>query len=131
MGFLMGRSTAISVVADDDDDARALVANLLRRLGSNVFEVSDGAQLLARVRALADADAQVNLVISDIGMPECDGIAATQQLLRSDPRLTVVLMTAFADQATVKRAIASGARHVLRKPFSLTALEELVVGLQV
>jgi CheY-like chemotaxis protein len=43
-------TSGVTVVADDDDDARALVANLLRQLGLRVFEVSDGAQLLARVQ---------------------------------------------------------------------------------
>jgi two-component system response regulator FlrC len=72
----------------------------------------------------------VTLVVSDIGMPECDGIAATRQLLRSRPELTIVLMTAFGDQATFKRAMASGAQHVLRKPFSLAVLKTLIVGLR-
>lgn len=118
--------TGLAVVADDDDDARALVANLLRHLGLQVFEACDGSELIARVHELVGGDEEVTLVISDIGMPECDGIAATHALLRSYPSLTVVLMTAFADQATFKLAMASGAQHVLRKPFSLTALEALI-----
>lgn len=123
-------TSGVTVVADDDDDARALVANLLRQLGLKVCEVSDGAQLLARVHQLGGGDEEVTLVVSDIGMPECDGISATQQLLGSYPTLTVVLMTAFGDQATFKRARASGAQHVLRKPFSLSALEALIVRLR-
>jgi CheY-like chemotaxis protein len=123
-------TSGVTVVADDDDDARALVANLLRQLGLKVCEVSDGAQLLARVQAQGQGDEDVTLVVSDIGMPECDGIAATRQLLCSRPKLKIVLMTAFGDQTTFKRARESGAQHVLRKPFSLAALETLILALR-
>lgn len=123
-------SSSLAVVADDDEDARTLVASLLRQLGLQVVEVCDGSELITRVHELIRGDEEVTLVISDIGMPECDGIAATHALLESYPSLTVVLMTAFGDQATFKLAMTSGAQHVLRKPFSLGALEALIERLR-
>lgn len=124
------RAEGIAVVADDDEDARGLVAGVARKLGLRVIEASDGIHLLTCVRDVWQHDEKVMLVISDIGMPQCDGIQATQELLRSEPSLPVVLMTAFSDQATVKSAKASGALLVLRKPFSLSALEKVIAEVQ-
>jgi CheY-like chemotaxis protein len=120
------RGQAFAVVADDDDDARALVVALVRRRGFHVIEAKDGADLLREVSALLDRNERVELVISDIGMPSCDGIEAAEQLLQREPSLFLILMTAFGDQATVRRAREAGARHVLRKPFALATLEQLL-----
>jgi CheY-like chemotaxis protein len=114
------------VVADDDEDARTLVADAVRKLGLSVSEATDGCQVLEHAEAIWQRGEEVALVISDIGMPQCDGIEATRKLLRIRAGLPVLLMTAFSDQATVKKAMASGARHVLRKPFSLTVLDQAI-----
>jgi len=116
----------LAVVADDNDDARMLVSSAARRLGFAVREASSGSELLGCVRDAWAHDEKVALVISDIGMPEGDGIDVTRTLLASNPQLHVVLMTAFGDQATVKRAREAGALHVLRKPFSLAALDKVL-----
>jgi CheY-like chemotaxis protein len=125
--MMQSNTGGLAVVADDDDDARELVAGRARMLGLRVVEACDGAHLLSCVRALWRDDENVTLVISDIGMRECDGIEATYQLLLSHPALPILLMTAFGDQLTVRRAKESGARDVLRKPFSLALLEKLIL----
>lgn len=120
------RDGRIVVVAENDDDARELVAQALQGLGFRVIEASSGEELLLRTYELLDAAHHVSLVISDIGMPGCDGIEATRRLQARAPTLPVILMTAFGDAGVYHRAVQAGARQLLRKPFSLAALQEAV-----
>jgi CheY-like chemotaxis protein len=123
----MSMSERMIVLAENDDDARALVADTLRRLGFAVLEARDGNELLEHVKRLRDGGRTVALVLSDISMPGCDGIEATRRLIDANPGQRVLLMTAFGDQATLQRATQAGAFAILRKPFSLGSLEELVL----
>ncbi|MCA9586167.1 MAG: response regulator [Myxococcales bacterium] len=113
-------------VADDDDDACALVANALRRAGFEVHQAHNGHELLACFKEHATARA---LVVSDIGMPECDGIEATIAVKKLAPQAVIVLVTAFVDQATAVVARDAGAAVVLHKPLDLRALLRTVHAL--
>ena len=115
-----------AVVADDDEDARFLVAAALRRAGFRVSEASDGLELLAIVEA---SDFSTLLVVSDIGMPGCDGIAAAQLLRGRDATLPIVLITANTDPETMEDAMLAGADHVFYKPLDLRQLVDVVVEL--
>src|SRR5688500_4343272 len=99
-------------VADDDDDMRTLMASAFRRAGFDVRESRDGEDLLTRFFALASDRA---IVVSDIGMPMCDGIAATAALKQRAPHTPVVLVTAFGDRTTLAAARDAGADRVLLK----------------
>jgi len=105
-----------ALLADDDDDARCLIAGILRRAGFQVIEASDGRELVERYDALmAEGSVEPAVVVSDIGMPGCDGISATQ-MLRSNSLVPIVLITAFDDAETLNSARSAGADLVLFKP---------------
>lgn len=106
-------------VADDDDDACTLVANALRRGGFEVHVAHNGHELLACFMEHATERA---VVVSDIGMPGCDGIAATIAVKKLAPHALIVLVTAFVDEATVLVARDAGAAVVLHKPLDLHVL---------
>lgn len=88
---LAGASRRLVLVADDDADARQLLAHLLRRQGYEVVEASDGAEAVALVHAR-----RPDLALLDVRMPGTDGFAALAAL-RSDPAtrdLPVIMLTA-------------------------------------
>jgi response regulator NasT len=114
-----------ALVADDDEDSRTLLASVLRRAGFCVVEASDGDELIERYSAL-EAGAKPTVVVSDIGMPGCDGISATQKL-RSESPVPIVLVTAFEDQATLQSARSAGADLVLFKPVDAASLVRAVL----
>lgn len=122
------RDGRIAVVAENDDDARELVVTAVEGLGFRVVEACSGDELLLRTYALLDRAQPIAIVISDIGMPGCDGIEATRRLLARAPSLPVVLMTAFGGLGVYQRAHQAGARQLLRKPFSLAALQDAVAA---
>jgi CheY-like chemotaxis protein len=117
---------SLVLIADDDADILLLVRAVLERSGHEVVAASDGAEALASVRAR-----KPDLVVLDIAMPEVDGLEVLRRL-RADPttsELPVVLLSARAQEADVKRGFASGASAYLKKPFSPRELSEHVAEL--
>lgn len=115
-----------ALVADDDDDTRALVARALRRAGFDVVEAANGQQLIDSFDALPSAP---TIVVSDIGMPELDGIDAARVLHQKNPLMPIVLVTAFKDRLTTDSARDAGASQVLFKPLNISSLVQLAVSL--
>lgn len=114
------------LVADDDEDARGFVAGVLRRAGMNVCEACDGEELLERYKSLQVLASDGLIVVSDVGMPGCDGILATGELRRTSPNVPIVIVTAFEDAATSRQAYEAGADLVLIKPVRRDTLLDAV-----
>jgi CheY-like chemotaxis protein len=114
------------LVADDDEDARAFLSAVLRRAGLKVCEACDGEELLERYRALKLLSGDGLIVVSDVGMPGCDGILATGELRKASPEVPIVIVTAHEDPATSRQAYAAGADLVLIKPVGRDTLLDAV-----
>ena len=100
------------VVADDQTVIREAVA-LMLDLQSDlevVATAANGAEAVAR--ALAE---RADVVLMDLDMPVLDGAAATAQLQREAPHVTVLVLTTFGDEASVLRALDAGAAGYLTK----------------
>jgi DNA-binding NarL/FixJ family response regulator len=111
------------VLVDDQSDFRAglsaalSVEPALRVVG----EASDGAEALRVVRS-CDPD----VVLMDLRMPVLDGVQATERLSREAPRVRVVALTTFDDDALLFAALRAGACGYLLKDVSTTTLVETV-----
>ena len=108
------------LVADDEDDIRALVAVAVRRAGCTVVgSVGDGDAALTQARAeLPD------LTVLDVSMPGRTGLEVCTEL-RADPATTavrVLLLSAGASAEDVARGLAAGADAYLPKPFTVAGL---------
>jgi len=110
----------ISVI-DDDESLRVATSSLLRSMGY-------ATEYFASAEAFFDSGdtARFACVISDIQMPGMNGIDLTQRLLASEARSKVILMTARTEQDLHARARASGALHLLFKPFEAQQLLQWV-----
>lgn len=75
-----------------------------------VGEAEDGLAAIAQAQAL-----QPDLVLLDINMPKMNGITAASELRRLVPRTAIVMITMFAEQEIIDRAMAAGAHGYLRK----------------
>jgi two-component system, response regulator PdtaR len=110
-------------VADDEPDMRDYFQKCLTRMGHQVVVVAqNGQQLVERCRT-----ERPDLVITDIKMPDMDGIDAAIQLYRDRP-VPVILVSAFHDAALIERAEADHILGYLVKPIKQADLEP-VIGL--
>jgi DNA-binding response OmpR family regulator len=125
----MTDAAAVTVlVAEDDDDIRALVVYRLERSGYEVVQAQDGEEAL-RLAAECDPD----LAILDVMMPKLDGYEVTRRLRQDDAtsRLPVILLTARTQDSDVSQGFAAGADDYIRKPFSpdeLRARVQAILG---
>ncbi|HEX4445354.1 MAG TPA: response regulator [Polyangiaceae bacterium] len=117
-------SPARVLVAEDDPAMRALVVEALRKDGYVVSEASDGGRLLVTLaRDFVDeaGGEAFDLLITDLRMPVCTGLQIVEQLRAVHCRIPIILMTAFGDDGTRRRA-RSLAALLLDKPFPLAEL---------
>jgi AmiR/NasT family two-component response regulator len=111
------------VVADDEPDMRDYFRKILPRLGHAVAAVAEnGTELVARCREL-----RPDLVITDIKMPDMDGIDAAAAICRDRP-VPVILVSAFHDPELIGRAVADHIMGYLVKPIKQADLPP-VIGL--
>ncbi len=120
------------LLAEDDDDLRAVLAEALRDDGCDVVEAVDGAAALEYLAAaLAGRGGLVapDVIVSDLRMPGYSGLDLLTRVRRWDDHVPVVLITAFGDQPIHETAERLGAVAVLDKPFSIEELRATVIGL--
>jgi two-component system response regulator PilR (NtrC family) len=111
-------ATARILVTDDERSMRELLAIVLRREGYDVLVASDGATAIAALER-----GQVDLLISDIKMPDMTGIDVLRAAKTVDPTLPAIMMTAFASQDTAIEALRLGACDYMIKPFNVDELK--------
>lgn len=115
-GHQRGLPTRVSIlVVDDDAEVREIVAEFLSDAGYRVLQAEGGMDAL---RVLAEA-AVVDLVITDVRMPDISGIDLAERITRDHQGLKVILISGYfvARQTSLR---------LLRKPFRMKELEEAV-----
>jgi two-component system cell cycle sensor histidine kinase/response regulator CckA len=118
---LTGRGTVLLV--EDEDAVRSFATRALESRGYTVLSAASGVEALE----LLDEDASaVDLVVSDVVMPEMDGPTLLKELRRRRPDLKVIFVSGYAEDA-FKRNLDDSERFVfLPKPFSLKQLVQAV-----
>lgn len=104
------------LIAEDQVDLRANLAAFLRMEGFHVLEAADGREAWSLVQKSAP-----DVIISDMGMPEADGLWLLQQM-REHPELgqiPLIFLTAWADRANVQKGLDMGAADYITKPFQI------------
>jgi two-component system, response regulator PdtaR len=116
----MNRALRIAV-ADDEPDVRDYFRRILPRLGHQVVAVAQtGRELVEQCRAT-----RPDLVITDIKMPDMDGIDAATQIYRK-AAIPVILVSAYHDPEFLRRAEADHIMAYLVKPIKRTDLEPAI-----
>ena len=98
------------LLADDDEALRSALEELLRRAGHVVVGAANGTQALAKV---SDTD----VLVTDLRMPDLDGIALLREARSRRLGLEVIVMTGYGTIASAVEAMRLGARAYLTKPF--------------
>ncbi len=109
------------VIVDDDEFMRDSLMEALARPDLQVVGFGRAAEALDAV-----SDGSASLLLTDMRMPEMDGMQLLQEAKRLDPRLPVVMMTAFATVETAVQAMKRGAFDYVMKPFKAEEIDLVV-----
>ncbi|HEX2693812.1 MAG TPA: response regulator [Gemmatimonadaceae bacterium] len=113
------------LLIDDEQSVRSIVLKILRRAKYNVIEAENGD---AALKAAADHDGKIDIVVTDMYMPGMRGPEVVDALSKQRPGLRALFMSGYADQ-DARTAVPEGA-NFLHKPFSgqdLTGAVEAVL----
>ncbi|RVU14720.1 cell cycle histidine kinase CckA [Methylobacterium oryzihabitans] len=118
---LTGRGTILLV--EDEDPVRAVNGRALTARGYTVLEAASGLEAL---QIIAEREEPVDLVVSDVVMPEMDGPTLLRELRKRHPDLKVIFVSGYAEDAFRKNLPEGEEFNFLPKPFSLKQLVETV-----
>lgn len=105
------------LLAEDDGDMRRFLVKALEKAGYEVVDFDNGASAYERLR-----EEPFNLLLTDIVMPEMDGIELARRATEIDPDLKVMFITGFAAVALNPDSHAPKDAKILSKPFHLRDL---------
>jgi CheY-like chemotaxis protein len=111
------------LIADDEESMRLLVARAIAMDGHEIVTAEDGAEAL---EILTRESGAFDLLLTDIKMPVMDGIALALAVARDFPRLTVLMMTGFADQRERASGLEAIVHDVITKPFAVADIRTAV-----
>jgi two-component system cell cycle sensor histidine kinase/response regulator CckA len=118
---LTGRGTVLLV--EDEDAVRSFAARALGQRGYHVLEASTGAEALD---IFTNHHGDVDLVVSDVVMPEMDGPTLMEKLRRERPDLKIIFISGYAEDSFRKHLAENEDFMFLQKPFDLKELAAAV-----
>jgi hypothetical protein len=117
------RATARILVVDDEETFRMVVSETLQDLGFTTIQAADGSTALG----ILQSDHDIDLLVTDIGLPGMDGQQLASAARRARPDLPIVFITGYASEAVADDGLTLDASMtLLNKPFTLPALEQAV-----
>jgi len=105
------------LLAEDDNDMRLFLARALERAGHEVYSFGEGLSAYEELKVR-----EVDLLLTDIVMPEMDGIELARRAAELDPALKIMFITGFAAVALHPDSDAPRDAKILSKPFHLRDL---------
>jgi len=114
------------LVVDDEPDVEALFRQQFRRdLKAGRFTMEFvGSATAALVRAAEQKEPPLFLILSDINMPGMSGLEMLPKVRAERPDVPVIMITAYGDENTRKKAIEQGAADLMTKPIDFALLRQ-------
>lgn len=106
------KSQSSILVVDDERSMLSLLEKILSQDGYQVYLATNGREALAVIEKQ-----HVDIIITDVKMPELDGFGLLKIVKNEYPEISVIMMTGYGDTYTVKDALLLGADEYITKPF--------------
>ncbi len=117
----MAESLKRILVVDDEENTRIALTRLLSREGYEVLTAANGLEALSSLR-----NNPAELIITDLNMPEMNGLTFLRELNREYPASNVIMITAFGEVESYLEALNLGAFEYLNKPLRLEELRKVM-----
>jgi two-component system response regulator (stage 0 sporulation protein F) len=114
----LAKNAARILIVDDEENARMALARLLAKEGFLVDSVANGYEALNYLRQQV-----VNIIVTDINMPEMDGITFLRELNKNFPKMNVIMITAYGGVESYLEAMNLGAFEYINKPVKIDELK--------
>ena len=118
----MAESKGLIAVVDDDPEMRSLIEDFLRKQQYKVMTYDSGVSFIDFLKIDSEESRNLELVLSDIQMPQMNGLELTKKVKELNAELPVILVTAFGSIESAITGIRNGAFDYLTKPFKLNEL---------
>jgi CheY-like chemotaxis protein len=109
------RGSETVLLAEDDEALRGLGARVLSGLGYNVLVARTGGEAL---RIVAEHKGAIDLIATDVVMPEMNGSQLVERVLAARPEIRVLFMSGYTDDEVMRRGVIDGQTAFLQKPFT-------------
>ncbi len=117
----MAESLKRILVVDDEENARIALSKILAREGYEVASAGNGLEALNYLRSR-----DVELIITDINMPEMNGMTFLKELNRTHPSSNVIMVTAYGEVESYIEAMNLGAYEYINKPVKVDELKKII-----
>lgn len=114
----LGRPEELVLIVEDDDTARRVTAQGVRELGYTVLEAENGRAAIDIIRQRPD----VNLMVTDVVMPDMDGARLAREAVFRRHSLRVLFVTGYTRNAVLHNGVLDPGVELLTKPFTLEQL---------
>lgn len=109
------------LIVDDDESIRDMLTIVLKDENYNVLTAEDGNKALIHLKKN-----KINLVISDIKMPDMDGIELLNEIKKKSEKIPVIMITGHASTIDAIEAMKIGAEQYITKPFNIDELKVVI-----
>ncbi|WP_052162116.1 response regulator [Aquabacterium sp. NJ1] len=119
------------LVVDDNDTNRTVIENMLTAWGMNVTQATNGREALNILMANPNQDAEFELALVDMNMPELDGLGLAEALRSSGryPHIKMILLSSVSSPDDVRRAQEAGFQRFVAKPLRKAELRQAILGI--
>ncbi|TWB12244.1 signal transduction histidine kinase [Nitrospirillum amazonense] len=125
MGEMPEGAGEIVLVVEDDDSVRLLVLDVLQELGYTALHAADGRGALSVI----ESSSQIDLLITDVGLPGLNGRQLAEIARRRRPNLPVLFVTGYAANAAVRGDFLEPGMDMVMKPFAMDELAAKIRGI--
>jgi len=113
------RGKEVVLVAEDEEDVRTLVVQIMKRQGYKVLEAANGGEAFITCEK---HKGEIHLLVTDVVMPGMSGRELAERLLLLHPEMKVLFMSGYTDDTVMRYGVAEGEINFIQKPFSVERL---------
>ena len=108
---------------EDEEQVKLLVKIMLRKLGFEVLEASNGREAL---ELYTEYGAGITMVVTDMGLPVMDGYELFEELKRRSPNLPIIISSGFGDTVVTSRICREDIAGLVSKPYNFDQLRNVL-----